>query len=142
MSCLEHRAPVLIEREFLPGGYQQEGNRKNNICKCIKIPEQHYYIARNARLPEKTCLIGPFVKNFIYKKDNESDTDEKVGTTQQVAIVMSDHEIDLIDAEQDDKKGVEETKVGRKTCDIAQNEIFVDPAQEKQNEKPIKDGFL
>ena len=108
----------------MPGGYQQESNRKNNICKAINIPERYYYSTRNVRLPKKTCLISPFVKNFIYKKDNESDTDEKVGTTQQIAIVVSDHEIDLVDTEQDYKKRIKEPEIGREFADMAQDQVF------------------
>lgn len=131
----------LIEFKLLPGGYQQEGNRKNNICKGINVPEQHYYVENDLRLAKKTCLVSPFIEDLINKKHYKSDTDEKIRASQQVSVLMRDHKIDLIDAEQHGKKGVEKTEIGRKTGDITQNEVFVDPDQEKRNEKAVENGF-
>ena len=143
MSCPEHKTPgPLIEGKFLPGGYQQESNRKNNICKRINIPEQHYYVQGDLRLAEKTCLVGPFIQDLINKKNNKSDADEKIRAPEEVAVLVRDHKVDLIDTAQYGKKGIKETEVRGKRRDITQNEVFIDPGQNKHDQDNIKEGFF
>ena len=44
-----------------------------------------------------------------------------------MAVVMGDHEIDLIDAKQDDNKRIEKTEVGREIRQLAENQVFRHP---------------
>ena len=47
--------------------------------------------------------------------------------TEKIAVVMRDHEIDLIDAEQDDKERIKKSEIGRKITDMAEDQIFCHP---------------
>jgi predicted P-loop ATPase len=52
---------------------------------------------------------------------------------------MRDHEIDLVDAEQDDKKGVEEPEIRGELRDISKNKVLRYPDQASKGDQAIKD---
>ena len=47
--------------------------------------------------------------------------------TEKIAVVMGDHEIDLIDAEQDNKERIQKPEIGRKITEMAEDQIFRHP---------------
>jgi hypothetical protein len=102
-------------------------NGKNNICQGINVTEEQYYRCRNVRSPEQACLVRPFIDNLIYKKDNKSNANKKLRMTEKIAVVMGDHEIDLINAEQDDKERIKKSEIRRKITEVAENQIFCHP---------------
>jgi hypothetical protein len=92
-------------------------------------------------LPEKTGLVSPFINDLIDKIDNKSDADKKIRTLQEITIIMSDHEVDLVDAEQHDEKGVKKTKIRGKIPDMIKNKVFNHPYQGREDQKGIEDLF-
>ena len=107
--------------------YLYHSNGKNNICQGINVTEEQYYRCRNVCSPEQACLVRPFIDDLIYKKDNKPNANKKLRMTEKVAVVMRDHEIDLIDAEQDDKERIKKTEIGRKITEMAEDQIFCHP---------------
>ena len=107
--------------------YLYHSNGKNNICQGINITEEQYYRCRNVCSPEQARLVRPFIDDLIYKKDNKSNANKEFRMTQQIAIVMSDHEIDLVDAEQDNKERIQKPEIGRKITEMAEDQIFCHP---------------
>ena len=93
-------------------GYHQECDCKNNICKGINPGIQHYYRIRCPVGSVQAGLIGPFENDPIDKKDDQADAEDEYGVTVESAVVVGDHEIDLVDAEQNDEKGVEDPEIG------------------------------
>jgi hypothetical protein len=107
--------------------YLYHSNGKNNICQGINVTEEQYYRCRNVCSPEQACLVRPFIDDLIYKKDNKSNANKKLRMTEKIAVVMRDHEIDLIDAEQDDKERIKKSEIGRKITEMAEDQIFCHP---------------
>ena len=104
---------ALPKGKFFRGRYLQKRNGKNNVCQGINVTIQHYYLGSDLGRAKQAGLISPFIDDLIYKKDDKTYADKKTRMTQQVTVVMGDHKIDLINAEQYDKEGVKKTKVGR-----------------------------
>jgi len=50
---------------------------------------------------------------------------------------MGDHKIDLIDAEQDDKKGIEKAEIGGEISSAAQDQVFDYPDGTGQRQQDI-----
>lgn len=107
--------------------YLYHSNGKNNICQGINVTEEQYYRCCNVCSPEQACLVRPFIDDLIYKKDNKPDANKKLRMTEKIAVVMRDHEIDLIDAEQHDKERIKKTEIGRKITEMAEDQIFCHP---------------
>lgn len=57
--------------------------------------------------------------------------------TQQIPVVMGDHKIDLIDAEHDNKKGIEKAEIGRKIIPMTQDQVFGYPDGARQEQQGI-----
>ena len=107
--------------------YLYHSNGKNNICQGINVTEEQYYRCRNVCSPEQACLVRPFIDDLIYKKDNKPNANKEFRMTQQITIVMSDHEIDLVDAEQDNKERIQKPEIGRKITEMAEDQVFCHP---------------
>src|SRR5689334_17506587 len=93
--------------ELLRDGYQQESNSKNNVCQRINIGEGGNYGIRYPGFVVQAHLVSPFIDDLIYKKYNKPDTEQEIRSSRQLAVVMRDHEIDLVDAEQYHEEGLE-----------------------------------
>jgi hypothetical protein len=107
--------------------YLHHSNGKNNICQGINVTEEQYYRCRNVCSPEQACLVRPFIDDLIYKKDNKPNANKEFRMTEKVAVVMGDHEIDLIDAQQDNKERIKKAEIGRKITEMAEDQIFCHP---------------
>jgi hypothetical protein len=118
------RLDHLPERELLGGRYPQESQSKNNVCQGINVTEKGYYPSSYIGFTRGTGLVGPFIDNIIYKIYNKSNADQEFRVTQQPAIVMGDHEIDLVDAEQDDKRATYNPEIRAEIDHPAEDEIF------------------
>jgi hypothetical protein len=121
------RLDHLPERELLGGRYPQESHSKNNVCQGINVTEKGYYPSSYIGFTRGTGLVGPFIDNIIYKIYNKSNADQEFRVTQQPAIVVGDHEIDLVDAEQDDKCTVYDTEIRREIAHFAEDQILGHP---------------
>jgi hypothetical protein len=124
-----HGLSLLFEGESLGAGYPQQRNGKNNIYEGIYIAEQHYYIVCDPGGTIQARLVSPFVNDPIDEKDNKSDANEKNGVAIQLPVIMGDHEIDLVDAEQYDQKTIEYRKIRRINGNLPQHEVLRDPDQ-------------
>lgn len=133
--------PFLPKGEFLRGRYLQQGNSKNNICQGINIAVQHYYLGRDLHRPEKAALVGPLIDDLVYKVDNKSDADEKSGMTQQITIVMRDHEIDLIHTKKNDEKGIKKTEVGGEFANMMRGQVFREPDRTGDRHQDVEEIF-
>ena len=98
MDCFH--SPKL---ELLGCRYSQESNRKNNVCQGINVTEQIDNIGTDGSFAGVRRLeIGPFVNDVVYEIDNKSNADQEIRMTQQITVIVGDHEIDLVNAEKHD----------------------------------------
>jgi hypothetical protein len=117
----------LPELELLGGRYPQESNSKNNVCQGINVTKKRYNPGGDVGLARGTGLISPLIDNIIYKIYNKSNTDQELRMTQQVAVIMGDHEIDLVHAKQDNIKTGENTEIRGEISHLAEDQVFSHP---------------
>jgi hypothetical protein len=75
-------------------------------------------------------LVSPTVNYHIYKKYNKPNTDQEFWIPEKIAVIMSDHIIDLVHAEQHNKKGIENAEIRTELRNLSKEDIFSSPAQE------------
>ncbi len=86
-------------------------------------------------------LVGPPINYHIYKKYNKSDTDQEFWVPEKIAVIMGDHIIDLVHAEQYDKKGIENAEIGTELGDLSKKEVFGCPSEKGNNEEAVKEAL-
>jgi hypothetical protein len=105
-------AAFLLPEFKLPGGrYSKESNGKNNVYQGINVAEQKDNSLGDLGGAARTGLICPFIYNVIGKIYNKSDADQEIRMAQQSAVVVGNHEIDLVHAEKDDDETGENAEI-------------------------------
>ena len=72
-------------------------------------------------------LKCPFVDYIIYKIYNKSDTDQEIRMAKEFPVIVSDHEIDLVNAEEDDIEGGENSEIGWEVDHFSEDQVFSYP---------------
>ena len=90
-------------------------------------------------LAEETDGKRPKIDDHIYEIDNKAYTDKEFWVLEKVAILMCDHEIDLIDAEQHDKTIIEEAEIGDYLRDMMEDQVLRCPAYSGKSQQWIKE---
>ena len=121
-------AAFLLPEFKLPGGrYSKESNGKNNVYQGINVAEQKDNSLGDLGGAARTGLICPFIYNVIGKIYNKSDADQEIRMAQQLPVVMSDHEIDLGDAQKDDEEAGKNAEIGGEVGHPPQKKVFGQP---------------
>jgi hypothetical protein len=72
--------------------------------------------------------IGGFIQDLVNKENNKGNTDYKPGIAKQVSSHICQHEIiDLVDADQHNKKRVKDPEKGNKIQNTAEHYFFNEP---------------
>jgi hypothetical protein len=118
---------------------QKESNRIDDIGQDIDISHPEYDGARYLGGPGDADLVGPFIQYLIDKVDDKGNADEEYGASEKVAVVMGDHEIDLVYAEEHNNKGGEKPEVRAEAYDLPEYNILRQPAQRTEGPDAVED---
>jgi hypothetical protein len=132
----------LPERVLLGGRYPEESNSKNNVCQGINVTKEKDNRAGDLGwVAAKAGLIGPLVDNVINKIYNKSDAEQEIRMSQQLPVVMSDHEIDLGYAQKDDEEAGKNAEIGGEVGHPPQKQVFGHPDDTRRGQDD-KGNFL
>jgi hypothetical protein len=120
---------ILPQGKLFGRWYPQESNSKNNVCQGINVTEQKDNSGSYVGGAVYTGLVSPLIDNIIYKIYNKSDADQEIRMTQQFPVIVGDHEIDLVHAEQHDIEAGKNAEIRGKIIHLAEDQVFGDPDQ-------------
>jgi hypothetical protein len=117
----------FAQRELYRSRYQKKGNSKNNVCQRVYIGYEKYNLTGDIRFAVHAELKSPSVDDHIQKIDNKSDADQEGWIAEEIAVVIGDHVVDLVYAEEYDQEEVEKAEIGTEFRDLPKNQVFHAP---------------
>jgi hypothetical protein len=96
---------------------------------------QHYYEGGGVRFSPQTGLIGPVEEDRINKIEDKYDADQEGGILEKPPIVMRDHEIDGVHAEDHDQKAIQHLEVRHEVIPIPEYQPLDQPDQAGKGDK-------